>query len=244
MLKILIVEDQDYQIELLKRILLELGREIHFFSAKNEEHALEISKKENIHIFFVDIFLENSSGIEFGENIRKISKYKDSWIIYVTSNKDMILRAVNDIHCYGYITKPYKKEEIFNLMEEIIIEKEKNDALERDFLWVDLGNLNTKIYEDEIIFIESISRKIIIHTYDDRYNVKNETLNSIEDKIKSEFIIKSHKSYLINVNYIEKIIKLSSKVYEVKFINYDNDSQISYKYKDSVFEKMRGYGDG
>jgi len=244
MLKILIVEDQEYQIELLKKILLELGTEIKFFSAKNEEHALKISKKEDIHIFFVDIFLENSSGIEFGENIRKISKYKDSWIIYVTSNRDMVLKAINDIHCYGYVTKPYKKEEILSLMEEIISEKEKQDTLNKEFLWVDLGNLSTKIYEDDIIFVESISRKIVIHTYDDKFNIKNETLNSIEEKIKSHNIVRSHKSYLLNVKYIEKIVKLSSKVYEVEFSNYEKKSQISYKYKDIVFEKMRGYGDG
>ena len=48
--------------------------------------------------------------------------------------------------------------------------------------------------------------------------------------------MQSHKSYIVNTNYIEKIDKQYSKLWEISFVGINERAQLSVKYKDKVME--------
>lgn len=102
--------------------------------------------------------------------------------------------------------KPYdenKIKEIINVFSNNTIEI-KND----EYTLINLGNITSyKIYKKDIIFIEYYLRKCKIHTKRKVIEVRGKSLSNLVDEINCEKIVKSHKSYAINIENIESIEK-------------------------------------
>lgn len=242
--KILIVEDDSNQSTNLKKILYELDRNIKIYEAQSKEDALEISNKTEIDIFYVDIHLKNSSGIDFAKELRKIEKYKFSWVIFITTHIQYIIECLKEVHCYDYIIKPYEKKDIMQLTQKLIFEKQNNAIAlnERKYIVFDMKNgINIRIYIDEIILIETNFRSCYIHTKRGKYETKELGLKKCLDLIDCNDLIQSYKSCIVNVKYIEKIHSIDSKVSEIFFEDYTVTAPLGYKYKKSVIEKFKLY---
>ena len=58
-----------------------------------------------------------------------MTQYTFSIIVFITSHKNHIMTALNDAHCYFYIIKPYKKEEVKNRTMKLINDIDKRQVL-------------------------------------------------------------------------------------------------------------------
>ncbi len=74
MKNVLIIEDDNYQRKNLKNMLLEIEEDFNIYEAEDKLDALEICNKVLIDLFYVDVSLQNSSGIDLCKDIRKIKK--------------------------------------------------------------------------------------------------------------------------------------------------------------------------
>lgn len=86
-------------------------------------------RKYSIEFFYIDITLKNSSGLNLALELRKMTQYTFSIIVFITSHKNHIMTALNDAHCYFYIIKPYKKEEVKNRTMKLINDIDKRQVL-------------------------------------------------------------------------------------------------------------------
>lgn len=85
---------------------------------------------------------------------------------------------------------------------------------------------------NEIIFIERIQKKTIIRTKKQDIEV-TEPLFSIYNRLDKQTFIRTHKSYIVNVNYIKKISQWSPKTYKIVFNGSNSDALFSYeRYKE------------
>ncbi|MBW2020714.1 MAG: response regulator [Deltaproteobacteria bacterium] len=67
--KILVVDDERAIRRLLEKAFINAGYTV--YCARNGEEALEISKRENIQVMFLDLKLPKMSGVDLCEQIRK-----------------------------------------------------------------------------------------------------------------------------------------------------------------------------
>ncbi|WP_229775528.1 response regulator [Anaerosalibacter bizertensis] len=74
-------------------------------------------------MFLLDIQLKDYSGFELAKEIRNIDNYKLTPIIFVTAIPTRELMAFKEIHCYDYIVKPFKEEEIVWTKQELYLLK-------------------------------------------------------------------------------------------------------------------------
>lgn len=241
MVNILIVEDDSKQRENIVKMIQGIGENLNVYEAESKEQAIKTLQETYINFFYIDISLKNSSGLELAFEIRKIEKYKFNWIIFVTTHIQYMLQAFKEIHCYDYIIKPYDKDEVIKMTKELIEgshihrEQEKKDK----HVIFDLKNgINIKLNVDEIIFIEVNFRIMTVHTKNASYEVKNLSLNKALEMINCNNIVQSHKSFVVNTNYINKIENISSKVWELNFRYREEKAFLSYKFKDVVMEKF------
>ncbi|MBI6873987.1 LytR/AlgR family response regulator transcription factor [Clostridium aciditolerans] len=241
MVNILIVEDDSKQRENIVKMIQGIGENLNVYEAESKEQAIKTLQETYINFFYIDISLKNSSGLELAFEIRKIEKYKFNWIIFVTTHIQYMLHAFKEIHCYDYIIKPYDKDEVIKMTKELIEgshihrEQEKKDK----HVIFDLKNgINIKLNVDEIIFIEVNFRIMTVHTKNASYEVKNLSLNKALEMINCNNIVQSHKSFVVNTNYINKIENISSKVWELNFRYREEKAFLSYKFKDVVMEKF------
>lgn len=237
MINILIVEDDNIQRKNLIKMINEVTEEINIYEADNEEDALKVARENNIYIFYIDITLKNSSGLSLALNLRKMQQYSLSCIVFVTTHKQHTMSAFKEVHCYDYIIKPYNKEKV-KAMTKLIIDnirnKDKLPDKEREYVVFECNKISVKIYLEDIFFIEVKLRNVIVHTKNGRFEFNRMSLKKVKEMVCNDYIVQAHRSYIINVNNVQKVTKDSSNLWEVQFVNYDEAAYISLKYKDDV----------
>ncbi|MBU5591226.1 LytTR family DNA-binding domain-containing protein [Clostridium sp. MSJ-4] len=241
MRNILIVEDDKSQREVLKKMLQEVDEGLNIYEASNKIEAINIYSNVSIDIFCIDVHLGDSSGIDLALDIRKIKRYEFSWMVFITTNVQYMLKAFKEIHCYDYILKPYEKEDIVNLTKKLISSAYMGNAVanERKSTVFEIRKgINVKIYVDEIIFIETNIRICTIHTKKRKYEIKGLSLKSAVELINHKGIIQCHKSFAVNIDEVRKVEGISSKVYEIYFEDYQEKAFLGYKFKNIFMERF------
>ncbi len=113
--KVMVVEDEIFIARDLMRILEEMGYII-ISIVPSGEQAIRKIKEERPDIVLTDIVLQGEmDGIETAQIIQ--SKF-DIPVIYVTSHgEEMIFERAKKTGPFGYIVKPFKKEELQKTIE-------------------------------------------------------------------------------------------------------------------------------
>ena len=76
---------------------------------------------------------------------------------------------------------------------------------------------------EEIILVQREDRATAIYTVQDRF-VTSDNLGDVEQKLDESMFIRCHKSYIININYIDKIYPYGRWTYIVKLKGTDRDA--------------------
>lgn len=237
-MRILILEDNKIQRQNFVRIIEKNYTDIKIYEAENIKNAQELIQLKNIDVFFIDINLPDGSGIDIAKNIRKIERYELSGIIFITRELMKIVEAFKAVHCYDFIVKPYNEKDIISIINPFVKKLGISNVPDKKYIVIPIENgVSVRVGVEEIIFVEYMNRKCIINTINQKFECKSLTLNSILKKCDSRDIIQSHKSYLTNVKYINKIEKIYSKLFKIYFYNTDEIALMSNGYKDIVNEK-------
>lgn len=241
MVNILVLEDNAVQRKILVETIRQMGEHFIIYEGDSEKEGLEIANEREISLFYVDISLKDSSGLDFAKKLRTMDKYKLTWIVFITTYVKHMLEAFKKVHCYDYIIKPYKKEKIkevtLNLLEN---EKQKYTKLidEKKYVVFNIGGILLKICVDDIIFIEVYLRIFIIHTKTGKYEAKNTSLRKIKEQMKEFDFIQVHKSYIVNLKLVKSIDR-SICPWNMQFENYKEYVPIGNKFKDDVLKEFR-----
>ena len=85
---------------------------------------------------------------------------------------------------------------------------------------------------NDIILIQREDNSTVIYTQKDSFTT-SASLSDIEEKLDKDQFIRSHKSYIINLSQITKILPYGRWTYIVKFKDIDKDALItSEKYEE------------
>ena len=84
--KLLIVDDESHIRMLIEQTLEELEENgVDFFTAENGEQALEIIKKENPQLVFLDVMMPKMNGMEVCRRVKKELNMDDVFIVLLTA---------------------------------------------------------------------------------------------------------------------------------------------------------------
>lgn len=113
--KILVVDDEDFQRDLLKKLLTKVGYTV--AEAESPEVALALMKNEDFPIIITDLIMLDMDGVEFCHRIRE--KNSQSVIIALTGYADLYdLEKLKHVGFDNYLTKPIKLDKIEPVIEE------------------------------------------------------------------------------------------------------------------------------
>lgn len=246
MYSIIIVEDEAEQREVLNIMIHSINEDICIYEANSEMEALQILQKNEIDIFLIDIFLKESSGLVLAKKIRSIPKYEFSQIIFLTTHVDYMLQAFKQTHCYDYILKPYDKDAVHAMLRSLIsneANKVKSENLkekaEENFLIKISNGIYIKVKVNDIMFVEVIGRNCDIHTINGLYTYCNISLKKILNLINCEYIVQSHKAFVVNINHIFKVEKVDAKLSNLYFNNYSKVALLGYKFKNNIIPQLK-----
>ena len=166
MKRILILEDKKESISSLVNMIQNMGKEIQIYDTSEIGKAYQIAMERNIDVFLLDIILDpqkpgDMSGMIFADRIRQIEKYKFTPVIFLTGLEDPELHAYKELHCYGYLAKPYDPEKLTWLLE---------DAMDFSHPREDNRNIYLKKMQD-IVYIKSSAGKMLVKTTKDELEI-------------------------------------------------------------------------
>ena len=121
--KILVVEDNE---ELLALMLQVLSKNYHVLTAKNGKQAMNIIMKEKLDLVVSDVMMPVMDGIELTKRIKEDKSFWQLPVILLTAkNKEEDKTEAYSIGADGYITKPFKFEELEVRINAILDNRKK-----------------------------------------------------------------------------------------------------------------------
>jgi len=191
---------------------------------------------EQIDILFLDIFMDGADGMETAAQIRSLKEERGESLwgslpltIFVTGYPEYMAKAFS-VHAFWYLVKPIDEREFENVFAQAVREyrylSKKRKPESRKILVRD-GGVTRNIPIDDIYYIESSNRKVILYLQQEKIEYYDK-ISQLESQLKPDFF-RIHKGYLVNMKYVERYDRT-----EVRMKNGDSLLISKYKYHNFV----------
>ena len=221
-LRVLIVDDNPGARALLKGCLKELpGVEVAGEATSGEEALAKVREAEP-DVVLLDIDMPDLDGLTVARRLAE--EREDVYLVFVTAYPEYALEAF-EVYAYDYILKPIDEDRVKRTIQRIQEDLQPSGAdlaeivaaLNRpNRLLVHDGREVVFIDSNEIIFLEKEERKTVIYTKDGRYET-TESLGELEQKLDPHTFFRSHKSYIVNLKMVERLVPWANGSYRIKF---------------------------
>lgn len=242
MLKVVLCDDNEVYIQLLKKLIMNTADKNRYnigivTATSSPQDVIEyISKEEGITLFILETVYSppKMDGIELAKGIRV--KDRDSYIVYCTAHSEYIYKVMTGlIRPAGFLLKHENTGEIENF--EIVIGDVYRDYLNfygdsEAVLNVNIGTEMYRIDYDEIVYLEAFQKKVYVHTSNQRIGYYD-SLSALEEKLGEKFV-RCHKSYIVNR---DKVVRVCFSDMKIKMTN-AAEIDISRTFKALLKEKM------
>ncbi|MBO8137974.1 MAG: response regulator transcription factor [Desulfotomaculum sp.] len=171
--------------------------------AEDAEGAVQACRRERPDVVFLDIHMPGSSGMEAA---RQLARLNDPPLLVFATAYDQHAVEAFEVNAADYILKPFSEERVEETVEKLrrLLKVKKSGSIMQRKIAVNEDGRIQLLDPDDIVYISRQGRDVIIKTKDNNYSV-NYTLQHLENRISSENFFKPHRSYLVNVEQIEKI---------------------------------------
>lgn len=172
-----------------------------FTSAEAFLFAYEDNKTYDI--LLLDVEMKNVTGIELAKRIRRDNSRAE--IIFVTSHFEFIGEGY-EVDALHYLIKPVLGEKLM----QVLCKAAEKLSVEPPSVVITCDGETVRLFESDILYIESFLHYIIIQTTDKEYKIK-ESISSFAQKLSDDFY-RIHRSYLVSLKHITRISRTSVNI--------------------------------
>ena len=197
----------------MKRLVQELSREVFVYDVDNLQEAYQILLENTIDLFIIDIVLDRNkkndiSGVKLANVVRDIPYYAFTPIIFVTSLIDPKLFAYSNLHCFCYLEKPFSQEEARSVIRDAM--EYSTPKKEMSTFCLRKGGILFPIQVDDIVYIESFNRSILIYRKDGKTDkMPYMTCRQILQEAGNSSLLQCNRSVIVNKNYIWSVDRVN-----------------------------------
>lgn len=166
------------------------------FLFKNEELSYDA--------VFLDIAMRQMNGVELAHAIRK--KDKNLPVAFLTADKSFAIEGY-EVRAVRYLLKPIVAEKLDSLLDELLAERE-NSTREKICITIAQNSATKRIVEEDICYAEVFGHYTQLHMADAQTIRVKESLAAVAERLhRKELFVKCHRSYVVNLAYVEKITR-------------------------------------
>jgi two-component system response regulator LytT len=193
--KVAIVEDHKPSADVLTGYLQRYSKEnnvefdIVYFSDGDQ---IVFEYKPIYDIIFLDIEMRILDGMTSARRIREFDK--DVVIIFITNMSQYAVKGY-EVDALSYLLKPIT---YFAFSQELKRAIEKIKTKENNYFIFSTKDETIRLHTSEVLYIESVKHKLIIHTKDKQY-VINGPMREIENKLSNFNFFRCNNCYLVNL---------------------------------------------
>lgn len=181
----------------------------------------DLLKKGKYDLYFLDFCMDAMDGIELAKALKE--KFSGAvTICYLTNYDAAAAQIINQgIHADGFLKKPADTDELAATLDKFC----RMSLFHRFEL--KQGKRFRTVYAQDILYIEANDKQVLLHTVNgtEPYNY---LLREIETVLPDQLFFRIHRSYLINLQYVDS--------YDAKSVTLKNGETLPVKAKD--FQKV------
>ena len=212
MYKVILIDDEPLASRMVKEYL-EPYKELSIQAVCQDGfEGLKAIQQHQPDLVFLDIQMPKITGFEMLELIEQPPA-----IIFTTAFDEFAIKAF-EAHAIDYLLKPFNQERFdkaltkWNEQQSTVAEKNTQELLESAALSpsqsqrivVKNGSKIKIIPVHDVLYLEAADDYVKIHTTEG-YFLKNKTMSYFEQTLDSAQFVRSHRSYIVNVQQITRI---------------------------------------
>ncbi|MDE6318948.1 MAG: LytTR family DNA-binding domain-containing protein [Lachnospiraceae bacterium] len=188
---------------------------------------------ESFDIVFLDIIMQDLDGMKTAQIFRE--KAFDKIIIFISSSREYVFDAY-DVEAFQYLLKPVDNRKLKKVLQKAVLKTEKHS---QEFIIVSRERQKKKLFLDDIYYFEIKGRVVDVHGTEGIFTYY-EQIGELENKLRDKDFFRCHKSYLINLKYVD--------VYNRQEVTLENGEAIAIakrrydKFVQAVLKAMRENG--
>jgi len=232
MIRVLVVDDEKPARDELCWLLKKYSDLDVVSEAENGMKALEYLENNEVDLILLDIQMPGLSGLETARQI--LQKNRFPGIIFVTAYDQFAIEAF-DVNAIDYLLKPIeviRLERALNRVRNGLLSSSSMPDLEKRILnlfqnppFPGTGDIRKLTVYHDGRFIPIDFEKIVMLTAEDKFSriftengsyCYRKSLGDLESMVQGESLFKCHRSYTVNLNYLESVDPWFNNSYRLK----------------------------
>ena len=202
----IIIEDEPLALERTKSFVDKIPFLNLCGTFENALDGLAYLKANKVDLLFLDINMDELSGIELLE-----SSKIESQVIITTAYQEYAIKGY-ELNVTDYLLKPFTFDRFLKAVNKAQENRNQNPPnAPLDFIFVKTENRLEKINVSDILFIEGMRDYRRIHTINKRI-MTLQNFSELVQIIPSNLVCRVHKSYMVGINKIESIERMRIKI--------------------------------
>ncbi|MAW94877.1 MULTISPECIES: LytTR family DNA-binding domain-containing protein [unclassified Leeuwenhoekiella] len=232
----LIVDDEPAAREILRTHLQRIPEVEIQGEFKNAIDALSFLKNNPADIVFLDINMPEVTGLSFAKLVQK-----ELQVIFTTAHREYAVEGF-ELQAVDYLLKPISFDRLLQAVYKCTGKQAEKQTAEKTveldkapnpFVFVRADRKMIKIDFEDLIYVESLSDYIKIHTQTETH-VTRETISNFESKLPPDQFLRIHRSFIVAASAI--------KAYTSEHIEIEGETlPISRSYRDAVIQFLAKY---
>lgn len=233
-MRIAVCDDEEfYRDELSKMITVygnETGQKLILDTWESGIALLDAVKggDKDYDIIFLDIEMPELSGMEAGEELRRMGK--NMALCFVTSFNEYALNAYQ-IDAIGYVVKPIQYLDLKKMMEKAEMQywyRKKTEEAQKRYLEVKCGRRTAIIDLEKVVYIEKRRNQCVFHLTDGE-QICYDTLKNIYKQLDHDIFMQIHQGFIANYNHVKEVTN------DRVFFGSGMEAPLSRRYYDAIY---------
>lgn len=155
-----------------------------------------LQELESFDIVFLDIIMQDMDGMKTAQIFRE--KVSDKILIFVSSSREYVFEAY-DVEAFQYLLKPVDDRKLKSVLQKAVL---KTESRSQEFIIVSRERQKKKLFLDDIYYFDIKGRVVDVHGTEGIFTYY-EQIRELENKLWDKGFFRCHKSYLINLKYVD-----------------------------------------
>lgn len=236
-IRVLLADDEPGMRMILRKMISRVEGFTLVGEATNGAELMEMYRALKPQVVFLDVDMPVMNGVECAN---RIEDEDPSCILIFATGHEEYRRDAFDVYAFDYLVKPFRVERVTETLGRI---RERMTALKsRPQLKKEeaagkgktMGRMMLKhrdgvtfVNMADIVLVQREDRATVIYTVDGGCFYTSDTLAETAEKLDESVFFRSHRSYIINLNYIHDITPYGRWTYVVRLKGTEHDALIT-----------------
>lgn len=212
-IRAVIIDDEELGRKNLQVLLEKFCQEVYIADSFGDViQAYKFLMNNEIDIVFLDISMPKMNGFEF----LQLFSERNFEVIFVTAYEKFGIQAIR-VKAIDYLTKPISVIELQEAVNSVLDKKRGQEKNQMKLISIAHTEGTSIVNQDEIVYLEADDYLTKLYLDNHRKVVVSKNIKYFEELLDERLFIRIHKSFIININFIDSYTKQDGGMVTMKY---------------------------